>query len=235
LEGYLMLHRAASVCLLAAGLGFLSPVAHATVLIEYAFTPETTLTFADSVSYASISSGGVWVLYSSDAQGNIVDGPAVLEHLFFGANGMVLSPTQLLLVGSASEGLITPITGTLSGGQLDFGGQVGTFATSSYLYCSGGAPCQAVNAPPSYDQRNSTDVAPIPTMAYGGTLRGTLTGIDFPIPVDPALIGQVVPGGLAAFTGTLTFAAVPEAPAALLACLALALVTTMHSASARTE
>ena len=196
-------------------------------MLDFWFSPST-LTFAGPfAASAHITYGQVEVLFSTDSLGNVVDGPVVLEHLLFSSQ-LYLDPTQLALSGNVSFLLSQPINGTLSAGQLDFGGQAGVFESTSYMLCSGGAPCEAVNAV-QYPYLDVTDSAVISNMTLGGALRGTVTGIDFPLPVDPVLLGQLIPGGLSAFTATLTFAAAPEPGIASLAAVALALVSILRS------
>ena len=74
-----------------------------------------------------------------------------------------------------------------------------------------------------YQDRHTTDSAVISNMTRG----------VFPLPGDPVLLGQAVPGGLAAFTATLTFEAVPEPAVASLAAVALVLLRVLCFYTAR--
>jgi len=158
------------------------------VIVDYAFdTTTTTLAFTSPVSLSippqGTLTGDVHVTYTSDAQGNIVNGPATLDLLNLQSdlniNTMFLGQA-VTITGPVEADLVDAVTGTLTGNQLSFNGAAGTFHGSGTITC-GGALCASINLPAGQpkDFDGSASV-PMPVLTVG-SLHGSIAGIDFKV------------------------------------------------------
>jgi len=165
----------------------LAPRANAVVVVDYSFDPTTTtLNFTSPIAVTLPSSdgtltGGADVTYTTDAHGNIADGPATLDALNLQSDLSISTTflgTPITLNGPVEADLVSPVTGTLSGTQLSFNGADGTFHGSGSITC-GGSLCVSIKLTPgvakSFDGSASV---PLPVLTVG-SLHGSIAGITF--------------------------------------------------------
>jgi len=134
------------------------------VIVDYAFdTTTTTLAFTSPVSLSippqGTLTGDVHVTYTSDAQGNIVNGPATLD---------LLNLQSDLNINTMFLGQAVTITGPVEADLVDT------------ITC-GGALCASINLPAGQpkDFDGSASV-PMPVLTVG-SLHGSIAGIDFKV------------------------------------------------------
>jgi hypothetical protein len=187
------------------------------LLVTYDLS-QTTITLSAGGTMISIPpqgtiDGKIQVLYTSDAKGDILNGPATLETVNVNAalniDTTVDGLGSFTATGPAQGMLDAPVAGTLSGSNgtdgkgatLSFGGNQGTFTGSTTLNCgpSGGTICGLIGATPGVPKVFSgMGSVPIPDLTLG-SIHGDVASFGIAlglgnipeITVDLSVGGQV--------------------------------------------
>ena len=202
--------------LLALAGSLLAPQAFALSLLVTYDLSQTTVTLNAGIASVSIPpqgtiSGKIQVLYTSDAAGDILNGPATLEAVDVNASLNINTTLDGLgpftATGPAQGTLDAPVAGTLSGSNgtdgkgatLSFGGNQGTFTGSTTLTCgpTGGTICALIGATPTKTFSGMGSV-PIPDLTLG-SIHGDIASFGIAlglgsisqISVDLSVGGQV--------------------------------------------